>query len=102
MEALAERFQRAAVESIAECRRLGYNPTRFAQMVAEHGAVEAAWRLIVCPDPAAGFARLYDLDALHLSVEAMIVQPEFSPLFSPDVRRAARHRLSQVGFAVVS
>ena len=47
-----------------------------------------------------GFTRLWELRRLDLTVEAVVLRPEFASLFTPDERAVARQRLDSVGFAV--
>ncbi len=81
-------------------REIGYNPTRFRQMVGEHGGVDAARRLLHGPTTSEGFATLWEASRLHLSVEAFVLLPRFDGLFSDAERFEARRRLGAHGFDV--
>ena len=70
-------------------RDLSYNATRFIQMVSEHGGLEAARQLLRAPGVSDGFTTLWEHRRLDLSVEAHVLRPEFSDLFSPDERAIA-------------
>jgi hypothetical protein len=56
-------------------REMGYNPTYFLGMVAEHGSAEASRRLIRSKDASDGFTRLWEAGRLDMTVEAMALLP---------------------------
>src|SRR4051812_43006396 len=96
----AERaFGKAMVELYHEAKREGYTPTYYLRMISEIGPLATAKQLINNDNPSEGFARLYELDRLDLSVEALALQPEWRDLFTPDERKRARLRLSEHGFS---
>lgn len=95
-------FQREMLASVAEMKsKLGYNPTYFQRMIADHGAVDAARRLIHAPNPSEGFTRLWDAHRLDMTAEAHALLPRYEELFSEEDREQARSRLEQHGFHVV-
>ena len=75
---------------------VGYTATRFIQMVAERGGVEAARHLIQASTPSDGFTTLVLANRLDLTVEHHLLRPEFDSLFSTEERRIARRRLESV------
>ena len=75
---------------------LGYRPTYFLQMVNEHGGVAAAKRLLSGPVAQSGLTRLWELGRLDISMEALVVQERWQPLFSEAERQAARDRLERL------
>ena len=82
---------RAAVE-------IGYRATRFWGMVIDHGALEAAKRLLREPEEQSGLTRLWELRRLDLSVEALVLQEPWDTLFSDEERQKARDRLDAHGY----
>lgn len=94
----ATAFTAAVLRAVEECKRLGYNPAYFTQMLAEHGAVETARRLINAPQATEGFARLWELRRLDLTVEAFACRPEFGALFNEQERNRSADRLSGYGY----
>jgi len=96
---LAKQFHQAMLEiykaALDECR---YRPTRFLQMVTEHGGVEAAKILINAQEPSDGFTRLWECDRLDLTVEAHAIKPEFAELFTEEEGQKARRRLEEYGY----
>ena len=96
---LVKQFHQAMIEiytaALDECR---YRPTRFLQMVTEHGGVEAAKILINAQGPSDGFTRLWECERLDLTVEAHAIKPEFAKLFTEEERQKARSRLEEYGY----
>lgn len=80
-------------------KEIGYNPTRFLQLVADYGGPEATRRLLSSRDASDGFTTLWAHHKLDRSVEAMVLLPWYEELFSDDERAIARRRLSDHGFA---
>jgi hypothetical protein len=81
-------------------REIGYNPTRFNQMVAELGGPEAARHLLRMPDASDGFTTLWLNHRLEMSVEAFALLPWYAPLFTPAELATARQRLASREFDV--
>lgn len=81
-------------------REIGYNPTRFLQMVGELGGPEAVRRLLRGRGASEGFATLWEAGRLEMSAEAIALLPWYEPLFTPTERATARRRLVQYGFDV--
>ena len=100
-ETVERAFHRAMVRVHEQARDdVGYNATRFIQMVAELGGVETANRLLDANGVSDGFTTLWEAGRLDISVEAVVLRPEFAVLFDQRRRRAARERLEQYGYAV--
>lgn len=65
----------------------GYNPKEYIRMINEHGAVEAAKRLIEITKSGTlpeGFLRLVECNALELTMEASVCNPKYQSLFSAE------------------
>jgi len=75
-----------------------YWPRRYLQMVRTHGGLAAAQRWLARRDRPTGFDRLQKLGLLNLSVEALVLQPRFRVLFTPQEIAAARRRLENAGY----
>ena len=91
----AEQFTTWLCQDVVETTAaLGYTPTRFLQMVRQHGGVEAC-KLLLRPEiPAShGFCRLRELGRLDLSVEHIAQSPEWADLFTVAEKDAARWRI---------
>ena len=91
-------FKEAMLNTYHEAAKLGYTPTYFLRMVHELGAVPAAKQLIHEPKFSTGFTKLWELKALSLSVEALVIQPRWNKWFSDADRKAARDKLTKLGF----
>jgi hypothetical protein len=99
MNELERRWHRAMVSLYETAKRdLGYNATRFLQMVAEQGGLTTARQLISSAQPSEGFTTLWQRHRLDLTVEAHVLKPEFADLFTHVEREAARLRLEQYGW----
>ena len=93
---LRQQFQEEMYRIYREASAFNYYPTRFLQMVDNHGGVGAASRLI--GQMTDGFTRLYCEGRLDLSVEAVVIQPRWQSLFTEDEITQARQRLQDVGY----
>lgn len=90
--AMEEIYQRAQDEA-------GYNAKLFRQMVADHGGVEAARRLINASQVSDGYTALWERKRLDLTMEAMLIgKPKFHPLFTEADLYICRKRLKDYGY----
>ncbi len=99
---LADDFERDMRDGARRCREFGYNPTYWQKMVSQHGAVDAARRLLNGSRASDGFTRLWEESRLDLSVEFAILQPKYTDLFTREERTEARRRLELYEFDVDS
>ncbi|MFF4399067.1 hypothetical protein [Streptomyces sp. NPDC001480] len=81
-------------------REIGYNPTRFTQMLGELGGVGAAKQLLRGGNASDGFTTLWEANRLELSVEAFVLLPWYEHLFEEHHLETARHRLGEHRFDV--
>jgi hypothetical protein len=97
--ALEQEFEEACLSDLPECRKLGYSPSYFLQMLTDYGAVETARRLINSDDVPEGFTRLWQMQRLDLTLEAGIYDnPKFYALFDEKTLAACKARLTRVGY----
>jgi hypothetical protein len=96
LERLNAEFLAALRAADVECRHLQYSPNRFEQMLQAEPAVDLARRLVTSGELHDGLKRLARLNRLDLSLEAIMLQDRFRPLFSFDHLDAARWRLARV------
>jgi hypothetical protein len=90
----------AFLAAVKECRKIGYNPTRFVQMITERGAINTARSLLNATKTSDGFTELYMRgNRLDLSVEAIVLRPEYRICFTAAELTIARQRLRDVGYA---
>ncbi len=76
-------------------REIGYNATRFIQMVGELSGVEAARLLLQGRDASDGFTTLWERGRLEMSVEAHVLLPWYRELFTEDQLGTAERRLRE-------
>ncbi len=99
MTKLESRFHRAMIGIYEKAKEeCNYNATRFLTMVSESGGLATAKTLLATRRPSAGFTALWECKRLDLTVEALVLSPEFAPLFTDDEKRIARDRLKQYGY----
>src|SRR4051812_33069183 len=92
-------FGKAMTQIYHEARKEGYVASYFLRMLSELGPVETARKLIATETPSEGFARLFELGRLDLTVEALVLERRWYELFTPQERRRARDRLIAHGWA---
>ena len=67
---------------IAAKKELGYNASRFMQLVSQKGGVQAAKQLIATDGGTYGFEILWEYKRLDLTVEAHVIKDEYKELFT--------------------
>jgi len=85
-------------EIIKKARDRGFTPTRFMQMLSEHGAVVTAKRLLATQEPQTGLFELYHLGLLNESMEAIVIKEKYSALFAHEEIAEAKKRLEELGY----
>ncbi len=97
MDELEKQFHHAmiGVADFANQHKFGF---RFRQMIDEHGAVESAKRLLATREIQTGLMRLWEMGSLSKSMEALVIQERFQPLFTPEEIAEARRRLEELGY----
>ncbi|QGN50490.1 GmrSD restriction endonuclease domain-containing protein [Micromonospora sp. WMMD558] len=89
-------FDRAMRQLYVAARdEAGYNATLFLSMLAEHGSISTAKKLLASSVVSDGFVALWERGRLDLTVEALVTRPEFEWLFDPAELEVARTRLQQ-------
>lgn len=79
-------------------REAGYNATYYLEMLHRHGGMETARRLLASSAASDGFTALWERGRLDLTVENVVLRPEFESLFTDEERDVARRRLADYGF----
>lgn len=77
----------------------GYIATRFLQMVSNNGGLKTAQKLLATSEPSDGFTVLWENHRLDLTVENLVLKPEFRSLFSDQELMTARERLLLYGYS---
>ena len=91
---LEKQFHQEMLRIYDEAAKLKYHPTRFLQMVEEHGGREAAKRLLAGDTLSSGFVRLFELGRTHLTVESLVLREPWSRLFTDEELNEAERRLA--------
>ncbi|GAA1200263.1 DUF262 domain-containing protein [Pseudonocardia alaniniphila] len=94
-------FDHALFMLIDRCKaELNYVPNVLREMAHQHGALGAVRILLASPTISDGFVRLWQEDRLDLTVEALVLDQQFSPLFTAAELDTARVRLAPLGHPV--
>lgn len=89
--AMMEVYRRALTEA-------HYNAARFFNMLHDHRGLGTARILLHAPHVSEGYTALHECGRLDLTVEALILQKKWYPLFSDQERQIARQRLAEYHF----
>lgn len=101
MTNLVDQFNEAMRQIYDKSKELTppYRPTRFKKMVKERGGKQVADELLSSPNQIHdGLVELSlrGKEALKLTVEYLVLKPEFEELFTPEQKEVARKRLLQL------
>jgi hypothetical protein len=77
----------------ASKRDVNYYPAYFWQMLEENGGLRTAQMLLEKKKVSEGFIKLWMAERPDLTVESIILEPRWQPLFSDAEREIARRRL---------
>ena len=78
-----------------------YTASFFLGMISELGPLGTARKLLNAPAVSDGFANLWERGRLDLTVEALVLRPEYAPLFTQEELGRARTRLEQFGYRML-
>ena len=96
MSQLETKFEARIQEALVECHRLGYHPSDFEGMLSSASATRVAKKLVTSGELQSGLKKLAQLGRLDLSVESIMLEPQFRTLFAKQLRDAAQWRLNQI------
>jgi hypothetical protein len=74
-------------------REVGYNAKAFLSMTVDRGGWQTAKQLLATPVPSAGYLALAQRGRLDLTVETLVLKPEWRALFTQVELDVARQRL---------
>ena len=97
LKALEQQFTDALWATEREAAWLGHSSGVFRQMLDDYGGVETARRLVKAGEIQGGMRTICAIGRSDLTTEAVMLKPEYAPLFKRDELTAARWRLDQVG-----
>ncbi len=100
MNELEEQFHHAMIGIYENAKDHGYNATYFKQMIDRYGGLAAAKRLLAKQEIQEGLMRLYLMGMLAKSMEALVIQPRYQPLFTQAEIQEAHRRLEELGFTL--
>ena len=92
---MSDDFTTAMLQLCRDASAVVNYPIQLHRMIYEHGGVEAARRTI--REMAETYEKLWEASHLELAVEAIVLKPEWVPLFTSEELAAARHRLEDSG-----
>lgn len=92
---MRDAFAAAVQAAVDESRSIGHSPDILIEMLQQRHAVEVAKQLVVSGKIQQGFLKMREIGRLDLSIENLMLQPQFAGLFSPQELDAARWRLEQ-------
>ena len=90
-------FHQEMLRIYKEAAEFGYRPTYFLRMVNGQGGLAAAQKLLRDGTVSDGFVRLWQEGRLDISVEAVVLDPQWRALFTSDELAVARSRLEDAG-----
>ncbi len=98
---LKNKFTQDMRDTYIQSVRLGYRPARFLNMLYRNGGVETAKIILSSQDYIQeGIVKLWELEALHLSVEAKVLKEEYASLFTEDEINEAKRRLNKLEYNI--
>lgn len=99
MSDLAARFEHDMVEKVYRTTgtETGYWASYFLRTVRRYGGVDAARRLLQQKGLSAGLVKLRVKGRLDLSMETLVLAPEYRSLFTEAERAVAARRLEEAG-----
>ncbi|WP_299515697.1 HNH endonuclease [uncultured Rummeliibacillus sp.] len=95
-------FHKDMLNIYESARKIGYNASRFKQIVANNGGLNVAKKFIKNNTPSDGFTNLWQLGRLDLTVEALVLKEAYKSLFSQEERQVVLDRLKEYKFEVKS
>lgn len=99
MEKLESQFLNEMLNTYREAKKLGYKPGIFLDMIATHGAVNTAKKLLATKEYVQeGIITLWELGRLDLSMEAGVIKSEYKELFTEQEISEASRRLTELGY----
>ncbi len=98
MASLEDQFHHAMIGVYENAKKHEYFATYFKRMIDKHGGVETAKRLLIKQEIQEGLMRLWEMGLLDESMEALVIQERFKPLFTSAEIAEAHRRLEELGY----
>lgn len=91
-------FTEFLLQKAAEAEVLGYRPTQFKLMLSAQGGHASVRQLLAKGKPSEGFTRLWELNRLDLTIEALVVETKWRQLIDPVLVQQAERLLIKSGY----
>lgn len=99
-ELLKFELKKRYISTYQECKKFGYTPTRFLNMVSGQDDIVIVTRRLIHKDGGTlGFETLCQNNRIDLAVENIILEEKFRSLFTKEDLIAAYNRLEEYGYA---
>ena len=99
-EQLKKLFHQAIIDLYKQIiKSVKYKPTRLMDYINKYGGYEAAVKYISTESNVQDFAILWEKERLDLSVEALITNEQYRPLFSEDILSFCDRKLKEYSYA---
>jgi hypothetical protein len=98
MASLEDQFDQAMIGVYENAKDHEYYATYFKRMIDQYGGVQAAKRLLAKQEIQEGLMKLWGMHLLGQSMEALVIQERFQPLFTEAEIGEARRRLEELGY----
>ncbi len=93
---LKDEFRAAILAATEESKGLGYNPTKFIEMAKQSHPVEIGKKFVASGHFQAGIIEMAKRNRKDLTIEWVMLRPQFSSLFTSAELEAAQWRLDNV------
>ena len=99
MADVERRFGEVMFAIYRNAKDIGYTPSIFLRTLHDKGPLQTARQLINASQPSDGYTRLWELQRLDLSVEAVVHDnAEWHELFTQDELQRCKRRLADYGY----
>ena len=99
MSILEKKFDHAMIEIYHRSLGAGYKASGFYTMILNQGGLKTAKQLINSSRPSDGYTKLWELNRLDISVEAVVLEnPKWHGLFSQIELTKCEKRLVEYGY----
>lgn len=100
MTRLEADFSKAMMNIYLSAKKIGYTPSIFHRMLMQNGAIATANQLINSSTVSEGYTRLFELERLDLTVEAVIYENDkWHQLFTIEELMICKKRLTEYRYA---
>ncbi len=96
---LRNKFNLEVLQSVEESKKIGYVPTRFIQMLQQSGNnAHQVVQQLVLKESTTGLEKLWEKGRLDLSMEAIMIKPQYTELFSEELLNICKKKLQKYGY----